>query len=93
METCKYFLSYSGIKLPLKLVSPLESGETGNRNTYFRGYFDEQERLVRCEKVVYGEVELEHRYQYDDDGMLVQAIISMDDETQVIDYDEQGVPV
>jgi hypothetical protein len=92
VETCKHFLSYSGVRLPLKLVNPLEPGEIENRNTFYRGYFDSEERLLRLEKVVYGEVEVEHRYCYYDHGILKQAEITMDDETNVINYDEQGQP-
>ena len=54
----RYFLSYSGVGLPLKLVSPLAASELQNRNTYFRAVYDEAGRLVSCEKLVYGEVEL-----------------------------------
>lgn len=88
----KHFLSYSGINLPLNLVSPLAAGEEGNRNTYYRGYFDDQGRLALIEKVVYNEVEMVHQYQYYDDGMLQRAEITMDGETQVIDYKPQGLP-
>ena len=90
--TCKHFLSYSGIKLPLKLINPLEAGQEQNRNTYYRGYFDEQMSLLRCEKVVYGEVEMEHLYSYYADGTLKRAEITMDDETDVIDFNAQGAP-
>ena len=92
-ETCKHFLSYSGVKLPLKLVSPLAAGEEGNRNTFYRGYFDDNDRLLRCEKVVYGEVEMLQRYSYYDSGVIKQAEITADDETQVINYDSLGLPV
>jgi hypothetical protein len=90
--TCKYFLSYSGVKLPLKLVGPMEESEVGNRNTYYRGYYDAQDRLIRCEKLVYDEVEMEHRYSYYDNGMLCRAEITVLDETDVIDFDENGMP-
>jgi len=91
-ETCSYFLSYSGIQLPLNLVSPLAPGEENNRNTYFRGYFDDQQRLLKCEKLVYGEVEMEHRYSYYLNGVIKQAQISAEDETLTIDYNEDGLP-
>ncbi len=42
----RYFLSYTGIKLPLKLTSPLERSEIENRNTYFGANFDTEDRLV-----------------------------------------------
>ena len=90
----QYYLTYSGIKLPLKLVTPLEPEETENRNTFFRASFDESDRLIQCQKVVYGEVEFEHHYEYYDDGVLKQAqILDMDeDEPKLIRFNEQGIP-
>jgi len=41
---------------------------------------------VHCQKIVYGEVESEHRYRYDDKGVLVWAEITEDDEVREIDY-------
>ena len=38
--TSRYFVSYSGIKLPLKLVNEITEASLNNRNTYYRGYFD-----------------------------------------------------
>ena len=38
--TCRYFTTYSGVKLPFKLVGELGEHEIRNRNTFFRGYFD-----------------------------------------------------
>ncbi len=67
---CRYFISYSGVKLPLKLVTPLTEAELQNRNTFFRGYFDAQERLLLCQKMVYADIELQHRYQYYPNGIL-----------------------
>lgn len=88
---CRHFISYSGIKLPLKLVTPLTAAELQNRNTFFRGYFDNQERLMLCQKMVYGEIELEHRYDYYDNGILRQAkITDADGEITVLSFDETG---
>lgn len=93
-DTCRIFVTYSGIKLPLKLVNELTVADTENRNTFFRGYFDEQERLTRLEKVVYGELELQHLYQYHENGTLKQAeIIDMDDEVTLLSFDENGQPI
>lgn len=92
-RTCRYFISYSGVKLPLKLVTPLSDAELQNRNTFFLGYFDSQERLLLCRKMVYGEIELEHRYRYYDSGILSEAeITDADGEVTVLQFDETGAP-
>jgi hypothetical protein len=90
LPTWRYFLSYSGIKLPLKLVNELVESDTENRNTYFRAAYDEQARMVICQKVVYGEVEMEHRYSYYDSGALEGAAITMAGETRQIRYADSG---
>jgi hypothetical protein len=89
---CRYFITYSGVKLPLKLVTPLADAELQNRNTFFRGYFDQHDRLMLCQKMVYGEIELEHRYAYYDSGVLRQAeITDADGEVTVLKFDETGL--
>lgn len=61
-----------------------------NRNTYYRGYFDNQDRLLLCQKIVYGEVESEHRYEYYPNGLLKDARITEDDEERQIHFNETG---
>lgn len=91
LGVCRFFVSYTGIKLPLKLVNPLDEANLQNRNTFFRGYFDSQERLLACEKVVYGEIELRHRYEYYDSGVLKQVeVTDADQEVTVMRFDETG---
>ncbi len=86
----RYFVSYSGIKLPLKLVNEISEASLNNRNTYFRSRFDAQDRMLLCQKIVYGEVESEHQYQYYDNGVLKRAQISEDDEVREINFNESG---
>lgn len=89
---CRYFLTYSGVKLPFNLVTPLSAEEVENRNTYFKGWFD-ADRLLGFDKMVYGEVEMAHRYTYRDDGSLLRAEISdIDGETSVLEFDPAGKP-
>jgi hypothetical protein len=89
----RYFLSYSGVKLPLNLVSPIAETELENRNTYFCATYDDAGRILTCEKIVYGEVELRHDYEYGADGTLARAMIDMGgDETEVL-FDADGNPV
>lgn len=84
----RYFITYSGVTLPLRLVSEIQATELDNRNTYFRGDYDAAERLVTLEKRVYGEVELRHRYRYADDGRLAWAeITDADGEVTELTFD------
>ncbi|WP_347987530.1 DUF6156 family protein [Methylomonas sp. AM2-LC] len=88
---CRYFTSYSGVKLPLKLVNQLTDMVPENRNTYFRAYFDPEEQLILCQKLVYGEIELQHRYTYYSNHMLSQAeITDADGEVTVLSFTETG---
>lgn len=89
----RYFLTYSGVRMPLKLVGPLELAELENRNTYFRVTYDPAGRIATCEKLVYGEVELSHVYAYRDDGTLRGARIELGDEVTEVDCDENGAPI
>lgn len=79
-ECIRFYASYSGITLPLNLIGEIPQASMNNRNTYFEGHFDSDNRLFICRKIVYGETEMEHRYHYSDNGQLKQAIIIEDDE-------------
>jgi hypothetical protein len=77
------------MSLPLNLVNPLETTE--NRMTYYRAHYDAADRMVLCEKVVYGEVELSHRYQYSPEGVLQTAEITDENgDIEVLQFDAQG---
>lgn len=91
-KNCRHFTSYSGVALPLKLVGPLTEAEIDNRNTYFLGCFDDAERLVLVQKLVYGELELEHQYSYHANGQLRRALIKdFDDDSETeMTFDEGG---
>lgn len=81
-----HFLTYSGVKLPLNLVEPLSMEAVQNRNTYFTATLDDNGRIASCRKIVYGEVEFEHRYSYHPDGSLARAEIEEEDETRTLDF-------
>jgi len=85
--TTRYFLSTSGIKLPLRMVNEIEPDALSNRNTYIRADYDEAGRLLRFEKLVYGDIELTHVYTYDAEGALLRAEISLaEEEPMVLDF-------
>lgn len=85
---CRHYASYSGVSLPLKLITPLDDDSLDRRITYFRGYYNDREQLVALEKVVYGEVEFEHRYQYYPDSRIKSAeLIEVDEDPRVVQFD------
>ena len=86
--TCRFFITYTGVKLPFKLINELQDCEVENRNTFFRGYFDAQNRLTGFDKLAYGEIELMHRYEYHGDGKLKLAeITNIDGEASILEFD------
>ena len=90
-KVCRYFVTYSGVKLPLKLCQPLEEGALSNRNTFFQAWFDAQDRITSLQKVVYGEIEMVHRYEYYENSALRMAeIVDADGNLTVMCFDESG---
>ncbi len=90
-SNCRYFISYTGIKLPLLLVNELDSDGLDNRITYFKAYYDDHDRVKIIEKVVYGEIEFIHHYEYNQQGVLEKAILLEGDEMpRTLVFDSQG---
>jgi len=89
----RFFVAYTGVKLPFKLVNELQATEVENRNTYFQGYFDAHDRLTGFDKLAYGEIELAHRYTYRSNGKLSAAeITDIEGETTMLLFDTEGSP-
>lgn len=92
-ETTRYFLTYRGIGLPLSLGEEVDAAAVQHRGTYFRAHYDARNRMVRCEKLVYGEVELEHVYEYDLEGRLTRATLTAaGDDPQVLSFGAAADP-
>jgi len=89
---CRFFLATSGVKLPLKLLNQIEPDALTNRNTYIRAFYDGCGRLLEFQKIVYGDVELSHSYDYDDAGRLRRAEILMLDEDPTVLTFEGAAP-
>jgi hypothetical protein len=90
-QECRFFVSYSGVKLPFNLVNAIAPEALSNRNTFIRAWFDRAGMLSGFDKLVYGEVELSHRYEYHGNGRLRRAEIAMMDEEPVaMSFDETG---
>lgn len=90
---CRFFVSYSGVTLFFNLVNPITAETLSNRNTFIRAYF-EAGVLTGFEKMVYGEVELAHRYEYHDNGVLRRAeIVMLDEDAVILCFDETGARI
>ncbi len=75
-------------------MNSIAAESLSNRNTFIRAYFDKAGTLTGFDKVVYGEVELAHRYAYHDNGALSRAEITMLDEDAVtLCFDEAGLRI
>jgi len=73
------------------MVSPIDLAATENRNTWFGVCVDEAGRTALIQKRVYGELELSHRYEYDEKGRLCLAeIINVDNEGRRLSFDADG---
>ena len=84
----RYFTTYSGTSLPLKLLNELDHESLENRITYFTAYFDEQERLRVIEKVVYGEIEFSHHYEYRNDNLIQATLTEEGEEPRIMMFDQ-----
>jgi hypothetical protein len=88
---CRFFVSYSGVKLPFNLVNAIPADALSNRNTFIRAYFDPSGLLTGFDKVVYGEIELSHRYEYHGNGQLKRAeIVMLDEDAVTLSFDQAG---
>ena len=82
--SCRYFLTQMGVGVPSRLVEPLDEAQVSNRNCFIRAWYDKGGQFVGFDKLVYGEVELAHRYAYHADGVLARAEVRMGDEEPVV---------
>lgn len=90
---CLFYVTYSGVTLPLNLVNEIEPTSLANRNTYIQAFYDAAGKLMGFHKLVYGEIELTHRYAYRTDGILRQAEIAMlDEDPVVLQFDAAAAP-
>jgi len=90
--TIRYFVSYTGVKMPAKLVGPIDPETLVTRNTWIRAYYDAEDRLMGFETIVYNEPELTHRYEYYPNGAIkFVELINVDREVTHLSYDEAGV--
>ncbi len=95
-DSRRFFASFAGVGLPLRLISELEPEAILHRNTYFDAYYDDAGRLMRADKMVYGDRILSHFYEYRASGLLKSASIRPqddDDEGGAVFFDENGSPL
>ena len=89
----RHFVTYSGIRPPARMIEPLEPADLTNRNTFVCARYDDRDRLIGFEKMVYGAVELAHAYEWHANGRLAAAHITMGGEATRLRFDEDGRPL
>jgi len=89
----RFYVTYTGVRMPFRLVELIPAEQLTHRNTFIRAYFDAAGVLTGFDKMVYGEIELAHRYAYHGTGALCRAEVTMDEETVVLAFDETGAPL
>ena len=72
----KYFGTFSGYTLPLKLKNNLSKSEIEARRAYLVAYYDASGRLHKVRKVLDGKTEFIHEYAYDAQSKLVEVIVT-----------------
>jgi hypothetical protein len=72
----KYFGTFVGYDLPLKLRENLFRTEAEERGTYYIAHYDSVGRLEEVRKVHTGATFFVHKYTYDAQGILVEARIT-----------------
>lgn len=85
-QSVRHFVTYSGIRPPVRMVEPIDEAAMDHRNTFVRAVFDAADRLVRFDKMVYGASELTHVYVWGADGRLASAEITAGEETVRLDF-------
>ena len=88
----RHFVTYSGIRPPARMIEALGPADLINRNTFVRARYDEDDRLIGFEKMVYGAVELAHAYEWHENGRLKSARITMGGEETLLAFDTDGRP-
>lgn len=83
-DTLRYFLTYRGAGLPLTLTEELAEADLRHRNTWFEARYDSAGRLIAIDKRVYGETEMQHRYEYDAEGRLCRAAVTLGEDEPVV---------
>lgn len=87
----RFYTSYTGVSLPLNLTNQLDKTDLDNRITYYIGYYDDMDKLIKLEKVVYGEIEFSHLYEYSENNAIAKAVLTdEDDEKRTLVFDQNG---
>lgn len=83
LESKKYYASFSGYNIPLKLAEEISESEALSKHSYYIGFFLEK-KLVRVEKYVNRTLFFQHFYYYNENGALIKSKIIGPDKTEKI---------
>lgn len=72
-ENVKYFSTFSGYNIPLRLSGEVSKEVALKKEAYYIGFYDEAHRLFRVEKYLRGELFFRQNYFYREDGSLEEC--------------------
>lgn len=87
----KYFATFSGYNIPLKLTEEIPKELALKRDAYYVGFYDEDQRLTCVEKYLDGALFFRHSYFYREDGSLRESKTVNSEGIETVSYfDENG---
>ena len=90
--TVKYYRTFSGYSLPLKLIEPFTKEEAlCSGSAYYIGHFDQNNMLIKIEKMHKGKLLFTHVYGYYPNGSIKRLENTpAEGKTVIKEYDERG---
>lgn len=87
----RYYGTFSGYNIPLKLSEELTQPEALRRKSYYVGFYNETQSLFRVEKYLNGSLFFQHNYFYHENGSIREnRIVNSDGITTTNHFDAKG---
>jgi hypothetical protein len=79
----RYYESFTGYNHPVKLLSEIKKIDSIKKESFYIGYFEE-EKLVKVEKFLNGELFFTYEYVYKNDDLVKAILINKDGKESII---------
>ncbi len=89
----RFFVSYTGVKLPFTLVNPIAADALSNRNTFIRAYFDARACCAASTRWSMARSNFPTLCYHDNGALRHAAIVMLDEEPAELAFDAAGIPL